>query len=53
MSRTIKGGKGPGHEYWGRCYSKSGNLVQPGRKTKKITNRAERRIARQKATCDV
>jgi len=48
MSRTIKGSRGPGYEYWGRRYCKNLSLTIAGRKTKKIVNRAERRIARQR-----
>ena len=43
MSRTIKGSKDLGFEYWGkRKFNKNGNLYGPGRKTKKTTLRAER-----------
>lgn len=39
MSRTIKGAKGPGYEYWGkRAYSPA----SPGKKNKVITHRLER-----------
>ncbi len=44
MSRTRKGSKGPGHEYWGRRPSKG--CTDPGRETKTITHRQERRIAK-------
>jgi hypothetical protein len=39
MSRSIKGSKGPGYEYWGRrC-----ELREPGRFTKTYTHGLERR----------
>jgi len=41
MSRTIKGKKGAGYEYWGR--RDSGGSREPGRSTKTITHRRERR----------
>ena len=44
MSRTKKGRKGPGYEYWSRRPSKG--ITTPGRKTKIITHRQERRIAK-------
>lgn len=47
MSRTKKGKKGPGYDYWSRRYGNDSKSNPPGRKTKNITNRAERRIARQ------
>jgi copper oxidase (laccase) domain-containing protein len=39
MSKTKKGAKGPGYEYWSKrpCAGDS-----PGRKTKKITHKKER-----------
>jgi len=42
MSRTIKGKKGAGYEYWGRRDSKQ-YAPDPGRSTKTITHRRERR----------
>lgn len=47
MSRTIKGSKGAGYEYWSKRH---GNFMPgpPGRRTKQVTNRAERRINKQK-----
>jgi hypothetical protein len=43
MSRTQHNHKGPGHEYWGKRPSKG--LTGPGRKTKRLTHRLERRAA--------
>ena len=42
MSKTIRGSKGAGFDYWGRrpCTGK------PGRFTKRLTHRAERRIGK-------
>lgn len=41
MSRTNKGGKGPGYEYWtARPGNKNGG--SPGRATKKATHKTER-----------
>lgn len=42
MSDTEKGGKGAGHEYWSRRPCKR-KFPTPGRVTKRLTNRAERR----------
>ena len=39
MSRTVKGGKGSGFEYWGKRPNK---YVSPGRTAKTITHRIER-----------
>jgi hypothetical protein len=41
MSRSVKGAKGPGYEYWGSRLPKHG--MCPGRYTKKRTHRHERR----------
>ena len=43
LSRTKKGQKGPGHEYWSR---RPGNKAggAPGKFTKKRTAKAERKI---------
>ncbi|MEN6367612.1 MAG: hypothetical protein ABFC88_12415 [Thermoguttaceae bacterium] len=41
MSRTKKGSKGSGYEYWGRRPAKV-RYPDPGRETKKITHRQER-----------
>jgi hypothetical protein len=44
MSRTRKGSKGPGYEYWGkRPGTLKGWCYSPGKKAKKLTHRAERR----------
>jgi hypothetical protein len=42
MSRSVKGAKGPGYEYWGSRLPKHG--MAPGRWTKKRTHRHERRV---------
>lgn len=41
MSRSKKGSKGPGYEYWSR---RPGNFdgPKPGRESKKVTHRLER-----------
>ena len=44
MSRTYRGDKGPGYDYWGSRHSK---LTTPGRFTKTQTHRQERRISNQ------
>lgn len=45
MSRTKRGGKAPGHEYWSnRPGNKGGGL--PGKITKRRTSKAERRKAK-------
>lgn len=43
MSRTKKGSKGGGYEYWSRRPNKGHSQWHPGKKAKKITHRAERR----------
>lgn len=45
MSRTKKGGKGPGFEYWSRRPAKVAD-PEPGRETKKITHRQERAVSK-------
>jgi hypothetical protein len=49
MSRSKKGSKGAGYDYWSRRYGNESGCNSPTRNklTKKVTNRAERRIARQ------
>lgn len=46
MSRTKKGGKGPGCEYWS---ARPGNRCggSPGASTKRFTHRAERQEGKQ------
>lgn len=39
MSRTKKGSKGPGYEYWSK---RPNSCSAPGKKNKQITNRIER-----------
>jgi hypothetical protein len=43
MSRTKKGAKGPGYEYWGRRGYPSVRMATPGRDAKMATHRLERR----------
>lgn len=43
MSRTKKGKKGPGHEYWGK---RAFSVCSPGRTSKQITNGKERAAKR-------
>ena len=51
MSRTIKGNKAAGFDYWTRRWGNRSMANSPGGKghknTKRITRRAERRIAKQ------
>lgn len=49
MSRSIKGSKGCGWEYWTRRYQKFNGSAPTtnGVNLKRLTNRAERRIAKQ------
>jgi len=44
MSRTKKGAKGPGYEYWSRRPAKG--CVDPGKKNKVVTHRLERAAAK-------
>ncbi len=44
MSRTKKGTKGPGYEYWSRRPAKG--CVDPGKSNKTITHRLERAAAK-------
>jgi len=39
MSRTVKGGKGPGFEYWGK---RPFSGVSPSKENKQITHKIER-----------
>lgn len=45
MSRTMKGSKGPGYEYWS---ARPGNRhgAYPGKSSKKLTHKAERRAGK-------
>ena len=45
MSRTKKGSKGPGFEFWGRRPAKM-DFPPPGKETKIITHRQERAAAK-------
>jgi hypothetical protein len=49
MSRSIKGAKGPGYEYWGR---RPCNGYPPGRWAKTLTHRRERRSNKKDLTGD-
>ena len=44
MSRTKRGGKAPGHEYWSR---RMGGAPLPGRFNKRRTHKIERQQAKQ------
>ena len=44
MSRTKKGAKGPGYEYWSRRPSRG--CIEPGKKNKTIAHRLERATAK-------
>ena len=44
MSRSYRGSKGPGYEYWKSRWKTHGET--PGRFTKQKTHRFERRIAK-------
>jgi hypothetical protein len=49
MSRSIRGSKGPGFEYWtARPFNRCGGTLSPngGKHTKKRTHKAERQIGR-------
>jgi hypothetical protein len=52
VSNTNKGSKGPGYDYGKRRYGNKSGMNSPGGKpdTKRITNRAERRIGKQGLT---
>ncbi|QRE00110.1 hypothetical protein [Burkholderia phage BCSR5] len=48
MSRTVKGSKAPGFQYWSKRPVKGETRASPGahKFTKKLTHRAERRQGR-------
>lgn len=46
MSRTIRGEKGPGYDYWNRRPTK-GMWTFPGKFTKRWTHRKERRLGKE------
>lgn len=50
MSRTIKGSKGSGFEYWGK--RPDVGHYPPGRKAKQATHRIERRMGRQEVAAE-
>lgn len=48
MGKTIRGEKGPGHDYWSRRANGEGKHMQlPGRFSKKTLNRADRHRKKQ------
>lgn len=52
MSRTKKGSKGPGYEYWSaRPGNRNGGTISPhgGKHTKKYTHRVERHTNKKEA----
>jgi hypothetical protein len=51
MSRTKKGKKSPGFEYWSSRYAPGGDV--PGRVTKKLTHKKERKTAKKDEVLDV
>lgn len=53
MSRTKKGNKGPGYEYWGRRSALPKVDREPGPFTKRQTHHAERRVAKRVITEEV
>lgn len=48
MSRTRKGKKGPGSEYWGKRPLSNKHGASPGKATKKLTHRLERLESKEK-----
>ncbi len=48
MSRTKKGKKGVGYEYWGKRPISRNHGAVPGKATKKLTHRLERIEAKKK-----
>lgn len=46
MSRTIKGSKGPGYDYWSRRHPGNG-IIGHGKKVKKRTHKYERQKAKE------
>jgi hypothetical protein len=52
MSRSKKGSKGPGYDYWSKRHGNASGCNSPGGKgqnsTKNITTKAERRISKNK-----
>lgn len=48
MSRTRKGSKGPGFEYWSRRPTKF-HYADPGKETKRNTHRLERQEGKREA----
>lgn len=44
MSRTKKGKKSPGYEYWSR---RPNSMSSPGRVSKTVTKKKERAVAKQ------
>ena len=47
MSKTKKGSKGIGYEYWGkRAGTAKAGMYKPGKKAKKLTHKMERKEAK-------
>lgn len=53
MSRTSKGKKAPGYEYWSRRPGSNKHGASPGPDSKRYTHRAERRQAHVRAREDL
>lgn len=49
MSRSKKGGKAPGYEYWSKRPVSNSHGAVPGKFTKRRTHKAERRLNRHDA----
>lgn len=49
MSRSRKGSKGIGAEYWSKRPISNKHGAIPGKETKRLTHRAERREAKKQA----
>jgi hypothetical protein len=49
MSRTRRGAKGPGYEYWGTRGWPTNRMASPGPGAKASTHRAERRLRQRSA----
>jgi len=49
MSRTKKGGRAVGYEYWGKRPLSNEHGAPPGKETKKETHKIERRVVDKEA----
>ena len=49
MSRSIKGKKGIGYEYWSKRPLSNKHGASPGKETKVTTHKLERRVEKKKA----